>query len=421
MRINRLNIIIFIGLLAIVGVLSMQLVMLNQAYVFEKKEFGEKIHFALQDVVNKINRDNKTESPISNPIRKISDDYYIVNVDNVFEAEVLEFYLKNEFQKVKLNIDFEYAMYNCASDEMVYGNYISASDDQAKKCQKCFSKKADLVYYFAIRFPELKYNYISSLQQWWAYTGILVLVLIIYVYSVILLLKQKKYTELQNDFINNMTHEFKTPLTSILIASNYVGKQEEILKNPKLSQYNQIIVDQSNKLNQHIEKVLNIAKSDSHTMTLEKKKFDMLEAIAAVRDNILLKYKNEVTVNLDCDKDSYWIEADEFHFSNVLYNLIDNAIKYNDNSPEINIKIRENDKSICIECIDNGIGVEPSEISVIFDKFYRISNAKRNEVGGFGLGLFYVKKIADLHHWKISIKNNQPNKGITVTLAIPKK
>lgn len=419
MKFNRLNIIIFIGLLAIVGVLFMQLLTLSQAYAFEKKEFSEKIHFALQDVVAKIHKDNKTEVPVTSQIKKITDDYYIVNVDDVFEASVLEYYLKTEFQKVKLNIDYEYAIYDCSSDEMMYGKYVSSSDKKAPRCEKCFTKKEGLVYYFAIRFPQLKYNYITSLQQYWIYTGVLVLVLVIYVYSVLLLIKQKKYTELQTDFINNMTHEFKTPISSILIASNYAKSQEEITKNPKLSKYVQIIIEQSNKLNQHIEKILHIAKSDSHMLELEKTRFNMFDVISLAKETILLKYGKEISIEIQSDRTEYPIVADEFHFSNVVYNILDNAIKYNDSTPKILIVITENQREVKLEFIDNGIGIETPELNAIFDKFYRISSAKRNEVGGFGLGLFYVKKICTLHRWKINVKNNLDN-GITVTISIPK-
>lgn len=398
----------------------MQLLTLTQAYAFEKKELGEKIHFALQDVVTRIHKDNETEMPLESQIKKISEDYYIVNVNDVFDATVLEYYLKTEFQKVKLNIDFEYAIYNCGSDEMMYGNYVSASDAKQAKCEKCFTKKAGLVYYFAVRFPQLKYNYITSLNQYWVYTGVLILVLVIYVYSVLLLLKQKKYTELQADFINNMTHEFKTPISSILIASNYASGQNEIKNNPKLSKYMQLIIEQSNKLNQHIEKILHIAKSDTNSMALEKSNFDLLETISNAKETILLKYSKEIKIDIIADKASYFILADEFHFSNIIYNILDNAVKYNDNEPKIKIKIVEDDKLINLEFIDNGIGIEPSELNAIFDKFYRISTAKRNEVGGFGLGLFYVKRICTLHRWKIEISNNQ-NSGITVNIMIPKK
>lgn len=405
--------------MAIVGVLFMQLLTLSQAYAFEKKEFSEKIHFALQDVVAKIHKDNKTEVPITSQIKKITDDYYIVNVDDVFDATVLEYYLKTEFQKVKLNIDYEYAIYDCSSDEMMYGKYVSSTDKKAPRCEKCFTKKEGLVYYFAIRFPQLKYNYITSLQQYWIYTGVLVLVLVIYVYSVLLLIKQKKYTELQTDFINNMTHEFKTPISSILIASNYAKSQEEITKNPKLSKYVQIIIEQSNKLNQHIEKILHIAKSDSHMLELEKTKFNMLDIIGLAKETILLKYDKEISIEIQSEKTEHPIVADEFHFSNVVYNILDNAIKYNDGTPKIVVRLTETSKETKLDFIDNGIGIETPELNAIFDKFYRISSAKRNEVGGFGLGLFYVKKICTLHRWKIQVKNN-PESGITVTISIPK-
>ena len=398
----------------------MQLLTLTQAYAFEKKELGEKIHFALQDVVARIHKDNETEMPLESQIKKISEDYYIVNVNDVFDATVLEYYLKTEFQKVKLNVDFEYAIYNCGSDEMMYGDYVSASDTKQTKCEKCFTKKAGLVYYFAVRFPQLKYNYVASLNQYWIYTGVLILVLVIYVYSVLLLLKQKKYTALQTDFINNMTHEFKTPISSILIASNYASNQEEIMKNAKLSKYMKIIIEQSNKLNQHIEKILHIAKSDSSSMILEKTKFNLLDTISSAKETILLKYNKEITIDIEAAKNEYLIEADEFHFSNVIYNIIDNAVKYNDNRPEIKIKVLDINNEINLQFIDNGIGIEPSELNAIFDKFYRISTAKRNEVGGFGLGLFYVKRVCTMHGWKISIKRNEENSGTIVSLVLKK-
>jgi len=420
LKFNRLNVIIFIGLLAIIGVLFMQLLTLTQAYAFEKKEIGEKIHFALQDVVNQIHKDNQTELPLESQIKKVSEDYYIVNVNDAFDATVLEYYLKTEFQKVKLNIDFEYAIYNCGSDEMMYGNYVSSSDTEKAKCAKCFTKKAGLVYYFAVRFPQLKYNYVASLNQYWIYTGVLVLVLVIYVYSVLLLLKQKKYTALQTDFINNMTHEFKTPISSILIASNYASSQPEIKQNPKLSKYMQLIIEQSNKLNQHIEKILHIAKSDTNSMVLEKTEFNLLETISNARETILLKYNSQISIDIKASKENYLVTADEFHVSNVIYNILDNAAKYNDNDPKINVNIFDSNKEIKLEFIDNGIGIEPSELNAIFDKFYRISTAKRNEVGGFGLGLFYVKRICSLHNWKIAISNNE-NSGIKVSITIPKK
>ena len=361
----------------------MQLIMLKQAFMFERKEFGEKIHFALQDVVNKIYRDNNSDLPITTPIKKVSDSYYIVNVDDVFEAEILEYYLKSEFQKVKLDIDYEYAIYDCASDEMMYGNYIDASGTEVKndvvKCENCFTKKEGLIYYFAVRFPHLHYNYIASLQQYWIYTMVLFLVLIIYVYSVFTLLKQKRYTELQKDFINNMTHEFKTPLSSILIASNYAVKQEEIEKNPKLNKYLQIIIQQSNKLNQHIERILNVAKADSNLMELEKKEFNIVDALELVKDNASLKYP-AAHIKFNSLKERYAITADEFHFYNIAYNIVENAIKYGNETPEVNISIIETPKCLELQFIDNGPGIPSGHLEYVFDRFYRVPRENKKEI-----------------------------------------
>jgi two-component system phosphate regulon sensor histidine kinase PhoR len=418
LKFTKLKIIIFTGLVAIVGVVYMQLSMLSKAYSFERKELSEKIHFALQDVVHRIYRDNKSDLPITNQIKRVTDDYYIVNVNDVFEAEILEYYLKNEFEKVRLETDFEYAIYDCASDKMVYGDYISLNDKKPK-CENCFTKKEELTYYFAVRFPKIKYSYISSLQNYWIYTGILILVLIIYVYSVLLLLKQKKYTELQNDFINNMTHEFKTPLSSILIASNYANSREEIKNNPKLAKYIQIIINQSNKLNQHIERILTVAKSDAKWIQLERKPVAIVAVLELVKENAILKATKEVAISTHPSED-FKVNADEFHLFNILFNLVDNAIKYGENYPEIKVNLIRIETGLEIKISDNGMGISQVHIPFVFDKFYRIPRENKKEIEGFGIGLFYVKKIIDLHHWKISLENNL-EKGITVTIFIPKK
>jgi two-component system phosphate regulon sensor histidine kinase PhoR len=418
MKFNKLNTLIFIGLLAIVGVIVMQLFLLNQAYTFEKKEMEGKIHFALQDVIEKIYNDNKTNLPLTHKIKKVTDSYYIINVDDVFENNILEHYLKTEFNKVKLDLDFEYAIYNCATDEMVYGNYISASGNSKKECVNCFTKNDDLIYYFAVRFPKLKQSYFNSLQQYWLYTAVLFLVLIIYVYSVFFMLKQKRYTNLQNDFINNMTHEFKTPLSSILIASTFINSQEEIKKDPKLSKYIQIVINQSNKLNQHIEQILSLAKVSSNQIQLQKTKIDILKTLNLVIENIALKHAKKISFDIESIKKTSLI-ADEFHFYNLIYNLIDNAVKYSGDEPKIKITTAENDKTIALIFNDNGPGIPEKDLPFVFDKFYRIIRNDSEEIEGFGIGLAYVKKICDLHNWQIEALNAE--NGLLIIIKIPKK
>ncbi|MNK39788.1 Alkaline phosphatase synthesis sensor protein PhoR [compost metagenome] len=420
MKINKLNSIIILGLVAIISILVAQLLWTKEAFTIEQKKLSQKAHIALLEVAKKLYEGTNHELPVQNPVQKIANDYYIVNVDNEFEPDILEFYLKTEFKKMNITTDFEYAMYNCQSDEMIYGDYISLYKKKAE-CKKTvyFPKHKNLVYYFAVRFPNETTYLFSSMRFWFILSTALILILLIYVYSIFTLLQHKKYSELQRDFINNMTHEFKTPLASILIASKYLIEQKPIKEDKKLYTYTDIIINQGNKLNSHIEKILNIAKSDYAPLELKKETILIVPIIEEAIENIKLKYP-EASITIETVSKEYLIETDTFHFANLVYNLLDNAIKYCNEKPQVTIKIIENNNSLKLEFVDNGIGINPKKISFIFDKFYRVQNEKSNEVNGFGLGLYYVKEICSLQNWKIKAENNS-EKGVTLTLSIPYK
>ena len=418
MKTKNLNIIIVLGLVATVGILIAQLLWTKEAFNLEEKKFSQRVHIALLEVVKKLYEGTNSELPAQNPIKKIANDYYIANVENDFEPEVLEHYLKTEFAKLNITTDFEYAMYNCQSDEMVYGNYISMSNNSEEKRSVYFPKHKNLVYYFAIRFPNETSFLFNSLRFWFFLSFALILVLIIYVYSIYTIIQQKKYSELQRDFINNMTHEFKTPLSSILLASNYLSSQENIKSDKKQEKYTQIIINQTKKLNNHIEKILHVAKSDSQPLSLELKSVDVIDTLNDVSENMQLKHEDLQVIfdqNTVC-----FIDADAFHFNNLVYNLFDNSIKYCNESPKIDVVITKTQDKTILEFKDNGIGVATKNLNLIFDRFFRITNSKSNEVNGFGLGLYYVKKICDQHHWKIFSKNNTPN-GLIINIEIPNK
>lgn len=419
MKFNKLNSIIILGLVAIISILVAQLLWTKEAFTLERKKLNQKTHIALLEVAKKLYEGTNHELPAQSPVRKIANDYYIVNIDNDFEPDILEFYLKNEFKKMNITTDFEYAMYNCQSDEMVYGNYISLSEKGRVKQSVYFPKHKDLVYYFAIRFPNETSYLFSSMRFWFILSIALILILLIYVYSIFTLLQQKKYSELQRDFINNMTHEFKTPLSSILIASKYLIEQKPIKDDKKLYTYTDIIINQGNKLNAHIEKILNVAKSDYVPVELKKETVLIVPIIDEVIQNVLLKYP-KANIKTEAISNEYTIETDVFHFSNLVYNLLDNAVKYCSEDPKITIGITVENAVLKIAFKDNGIGISPKNISFIFDKFYRAQNEKSNEVNGFGLGLYYVKEICNLHNWKIKAENNL-EKGLTITLSIPYK
>ncbi|MGB6084618.1 sensor histidine kinase [Moheibacter sp.] len=418
MKVNRLNSIILLGLVATIGILIAQLVWTYKAFTLEEKKFSQRVHVALLEVARELYDENDHEFTTKGLIQKVSNDYYVVNVNDHIEPAVLEHFLKTEFTKFNILTDFEFAVYDCESDEMMYGKYISVNDDSDSKKEIEFEKYNDLVYYFAVRFPQEKSYLLSSLTFWIILSVILMGILVIYVYSIYTLIQQKKYSELQRDFINNMTHEFKTPLSSILLASSSLSNQKAIQENEKLNTYAEIITKQGKKLNHHIEKILNVARNDEFAMALKPVNLNLKDALEHVIQSVQIKYP-DVKILTDLNPDIH-IMADEFHFTNVVHNLLDNSIKYSVEKPEIQIGTVKIKKGIQLNFTDNGIGIPDKNLSFIFDKFYRVTDKRNNEVKGFGLGLYYVKKIIQQQGWKISVKNNE-DKGISISIFIPHK
>jgi two-component system phosphate regulon sensor histidine kinase PhoR len=414
MKIKKLNIIITLGFIAIIGILIAQLLWTRQAYNLEDQKFNQKVNIALMEVAEKLSG-GKT-SFTENPVQTIANDYYVVNINNEFHPVVLEHYLRTEFTRFQINTDYVYALYNCHSDKMMYGKYMSKNQEEPSDKVINFPKHKNLIYYFSIRFPDKTTYLISSLRFWYVLTAALIIILLVYVYSIYTIIQQKKFSELQRDFINNMTHEFKTPLSSILLASESLSKQEIVQENSKLQTYTSIIINQSYKLNSHIEKILNIAKNDSSGLSLKPQKIILLPFIQEIANTIRQKNEN---MTIDIEIESHLsVMADEFHFTNIIYNILDNSIKYCETNPVVKISSYKDSKGLYLKFKDNGMGIPSKNIPHIFEKFYRVPNKKNEEVNGFGLGLFYVKKVVQQHNWKISVENNA-DKGITIMLFFP--
>ena len=416
MRINKLNIALLLGVVVIVGIMILQFFLLRQAVQYEEKKFAQKVHVALLEVSQKLNIEGKTALSQTNPIEKVKSDLYVVIVNSKFEINSLDYYLKNELEKFDLITDFEYAMYDCIKEKMKYGSYISATNKIDKKRTVFLPVQNSSAYYFSIYFPQMNKYIYKELRIWIIFSFVMFIVLLLYGYSAFTILQQKKYSELQKDFINNMTHEFKTPISSILIASNFLAKQTDILVNEKHKKYAEIIVQQTDKLNMHVEKILHLAKTDNKSLTLKKTTIDIVDTINTVVENLQLK-NPEVKISINVPM-NFFILADEFHFYNLVYNLLDNAVKYATVNLQIKINITQVNKKILLSISDNGIGIPAKHLSNVFEKFYRVPNIKSNETNGFGLGLFYVNRICKEHKWTLAL-NSVESKGTKVIITIP--
>ncbi len=404
------------GLIAFIGIITIQVLWLKQAFDEEEKKFSQNIQVSLLEVANELNHYYGYTTPHANPVEKLSKDYYVVNMRNDFDAKTLELLLINKFKAKAISTNFEYAIYDCETDDMLYGSYIQFDKKEDAQPSTYFPKAKNLVYYFAVRFPE-KNNFIyTSLKGWILLCAAMVITLFIYLYAIYIILQQQKYASLQRDFINNMTHEFKTPLASILIASNFLSKNETVCSDEKLKQYSTIIIEQGKKLDSHLEKILNVAKDDVNPLQLNKETVNVADTVHKAIDIIKLKYPSaNIYVNNKAQQTS--IQADAFHFANIIYNFLDNSVKYCDRTPEINIDIANEGSNLVLKVADNGIGISQKHLKHVFEKFYRAPESKKLAVNGFGLGLYYVKKICELHGWKLKAESD-PGKGTTITLAM---
>ena len=279
----------------------------------------------------------------------------------------------------------------------------------------------DLTYYFAVRFPNIEKTYFKSLSQYWIFTGVLFLVLIIYVYSVLLMLKQKRYTDLQKDFINNMTHEFKTPIATINIASDAL-RNEKIFTDPEKVKYYADLIKQENKrMNAHVEMVLRMSKLDRNQMDMNFQEVNLNGIVQKSVEPIrFIVEERNGTIFEEYNAEQSFVKGDPFHLENIVINVLDNARKYSPNTPEIRVKTYNKDNNFLIEISDKGMGMSQNVLKKIFEQFYREETGNIHNVKGHGLGLAYVKKIVQLHGGQVWAESSA-GKGSTFFIKIPLK
>lgn len=233
------------------------------------------------------------------------------------------------------------------------------------------------------------------------------------------LLRQKKMSEIKNDFINNMTHEFKTPLATISLAVDALRNDKVLQDRSKMDYFSGIIKEENKRMNKHVETILQAAVMDRQEIQLNKQPLQIHDLLSEILDNYALQlHEKEGQVELQLNARRDGIDADPVHFRNLLSNLIDNAVKYSKENLLIKITTHSTNKNLVIRIEDNGIGMSKETVRRIFEKFYRAHTGNLHNVKGFGLGLSYVKTIVDAHHGKIKVES-VAGKGSTFTLEFP--
>jgi two-component system phosphate regulon sensor histidine kinase PhoR len=416
---NTLRIIIVLAAISIGGISTTQIYWVRRAFDIRENQFNRDVNTALRNVANQIFEINKTPSPSNNPVNQLSTNYFVVAINGEIDVSLLEFLLTTEFEKRNITAAFEYGVYDCSNKCMVYGNFVSFKDDKRLASITDLPTWNNEGYYFGVQFPFLQAGLISQLGIWGFSTAVLLIVIFFFIYTLLVILKQRRLSEVQQDFINNMTHEFKTPISTISISS-------EVLKDPKISnepdrllKYATVIQHESNRLKQQVERVLEMARLDEKKIELNKEYLDGNDLIQEAIQNIslsLTELDGEIKTQLNAAQHHF--HGDKLHLINVLNNLIDNAIKYNHNKPKIVISTYNKKNTFCMEVKDNGIGIDAANYRRIFERFFRVHTGNVHNVKGFGLGLNYVKLIIEAHHGTIGVESIN-GEGTIFKISLP--
>ncbi len=411
-----LRIVIILAGISIAGITATQIYWVRKAFDLRENQFNRDVTSALTSVATKLLEISNTPSPANNPVTQLSTNYFVVLVNGPIDNNLLEFLILTEFEKRHITADFEYGIYDCIDKCMKGGNPVSPKKTSSEVNFTELPAWKNDGYYFGVQFPLVEATLISQMGIWGFSSIVLLIVIFFFVYTLFVILKQRRLSEIQKDFINNMTHEFKTPLSTIAISTS-VLKDPSIVHSPeRLLNYATIIETESQRLKQQVERVLQMARLEKEDIGLKMEAQDFHELIQEAVTNNSLSSNARIELHLEARHAK--IMADKLHLVNVIFNLIDNAIKYNNNTPLINIRSSNINGNVLLEIKDNGIGIRPEDQKKIFHRFYRVPTGNVHDVKGFGLGLSYVKLIVEAHKGKITV-TSEPGNGSSFSIVLP--
>lgn len=413
--------VIFLGTVAILGIVGMQSYWVATTWNLNDTEFSQKAQLALYGVARQLAAENNASLPKRDIVRQRSSNYFIVNTESEINAQRLEYLMQQELQRLNLDIDFEYAIFDCSTNEMAYGGYCYADSEQLPPVADSGYLPPDenLLYYFGVKFPT-RIGYIWQKMQLVVFLSvILILTVAFFAYSLVVILRQRRLATMQKEFIDNMTHEFKTPLSTIRVAATVLARDERIARDARLSRYARLIHEQYERLNGQVEKVLQIADIEKGDFSIRRERIDLQELLPPLLSSARARTEErDGHLTWQLPERPLPLYADPLHLTNILYNLLDNAVKYGGPNPRIAVVGRVAREHLHLAVSDDGPGIAPEHQERLFEKFYRVPTGDVHDVKGFGLGLYYVYQICRAHRWDIRVES-KPGKGTTLHLRLP--
>ena len=413
--------IIVLTSVSLIAAMVTQLLWVRDVWELKEDQFNNSVKIALKSVVNQLfTSDNIHPADEAS----IDPDFFNEHLElfSVIDPLTLDSLIQEEFGCMKLNTDYVYGVFRKTDSTFVMGPYkgyeqeLSHSQNWVSLTCLCQSESYLLSAYFEHQ-QSLIFNEMAILP---VMSGLFLLILVFsFFFTITSMLRQKKVSELKTDFVNNMTHEFKTPIATISVSSEILSKHLVAESPDKVKKYAKIIFDENTRLKNQVERVLQIAILDREEYNLNMERLDVHQIVEDVVRNFKVQVEERKgTIQTDLQANQHIVLLDKVHFTNILNNLLDNANKYSQKKPEIKVATRSIDGKIEISVHDNGIGIRKENLREIVKKFHRLQTGNLHDTKGFGIGLFYVKTMVEPMGGTLLI-NSELNKGSTFSLIFP--
>lgn len=419
MKNKYIRLLVLLGTLSITGIVVVQVFWLRKAFDLREKQFNYNVNLALDNTVRALCEYNQTDVPTENPIEQVSNNYFIVRTNNVIPPRTLESLLRVEFQKRVIKSNFEYTIYDCSNQRVVYKDYVNINDLNEVENSKETPRFNENEYYFGVFFPNKTASIVNQMGVWIFSSSVLLVVVIFFTFALMVIFRQKRMSEIHRDFVNNMAHEFNTPISSIGLAAGYFRQKKEMKNIDKSDRYLSIIENENLKLKKQVDEILQLGRYEQHTYQLDIQECHVSDIIKDSFEELRLNYPDsEIDYQLTKDGNDIAL-ADPNHLRNIFLNLFENVIKYCPQNQTIKIHISSKKSSLSIHFTDNGPGIPARYQKKIFNRFFRVPVSDTQQIKGFGIGLFYVKFILKKMAGKISLITSDYN-GTTFNIQLRK-
>ncbi len=346
----------------------------------------------------------------------------LTSIQERIDPDLLDSTIESSLKQAGIDLDYVYSIKTEGIDSLwpkpeQYEKELIASEFKTLLFPLDFlAPSSELLLYF----PSGDFYIWRQIGPMLILTALFIIILIFcFIYTIKTIINQRRNASLMIDFINNMTHEFKTPISTVALASEAIVRPDVISNKEKVAKFSKMILDENARMRRQAEKILQMATLEEGDFELKLTRVDIHKIIGSAINNTALQIENRGgSIKCSLDADNFILEADKDHLSNIIFSLLDNAIKYSPDNPNITVTTKNIENNIYITVDDRGRGISPEDLKMVFKKYYRVSTCNIHDVKGFGLGLSYVKLMVEAHGGKISLKSRY-GEGTCAEILLP--